>query len=1000
MIALPAFTNTNTRPRPGSKGAAATGFERWNEAVSKLTDPARQDHAAALAVDDYGRPLLEAVFGNSPFLTRCLIHHVGIFLDWCEAGPDHILGRIVAEAAAAGEAEAEAAVMATLRRARTQAALAIGLADIAGIWDVARSTRALSDFADAAIGAALNHLVRAAERSGALPPPDGAAPAHGLFVLGMGKLGGRELNYSSDIDIIVFYDPDRPGAPAPDQALQLFVRMTRDLVRILEARTADGYVFRTDLRLRPDPGATPPAISVLAAETYYESLGQNWERAAMIRARAVAGDLEGGRAFLRMLRPFVWRKHLDFAAIQDIHSIKRQIHAHKGGGKIAIAGHNIKLGRGGIREIEFFAQTQQLIFGGRAPELRVAPTCEALRALAEAGRIEDETAAEMTEAYGFLRRLEHRLQMVEDQQTHALPKDPSKLAAIAAFMGFPDTQAFSTALETRLRTVERHYADLFEEAPELGGPGNLVFTGGEHDPDTLETLSRLGYREPERVSAIVRAWHHGRYRAMRSTRAREILTELMPALLDALAKTPAPDEAFIRFDEFLAAQPAGVQLFSMIHANPGLLELVADIMGSAPSLAKRLGGDASLFEAVLSEGFYDPLPGREELAADLAAAQGDARSFEDVLVTCVRWANDRRFQAGIQYFRGLIDVTAMGAALSDIADTVLDALAGAVEHEFAHAHGTIPGGGLVVLALGKLGSRETTVSSDLDLILLYDAPEGVEQSDGPKPLAPTVYYTRLIQRLLSAVTALTPEGRLYEVDMRLRPSGNKGPLATSFASFQRYQEKDAWTWEHMALTRARVVYGVPALAEKVGGAIRAVLTRPRDPEKLVRDIAEMRVRMDREHHTDVPWQVKHRRGGLVDVEFLAQYLQLRHAAAHPEVLSTNTAAAFERLADAGCLDKEIASRLAAAMRFWLGLQSMLRLTVREDFDETTAPAGLRAILARAVGAEGFEDLKARMAETAAEVHGRFRAMIEAPAAALAAKAGSEGKGETRKERKR
>jgi glutamate-ammonia-ligase adenylyltransferase len=459
---------------------------------------------------------------------------------------------IAAEAPPSASAEA---VMRSLRRARRRMALAVALADIGGAWPLEAVTAALTAFAETAIGAAVAHLLASAASTGeiALPYPDDPARGSGFVVLGMGKLGARELNYSSDIDLILLFDDERladsyTGKRSPQE---FFVRLARDLVRLLEERTADGYVFRTDLRLRPDPGSTPPVLSMLAAETYYESTGQNWERAAMIKARPVAGDLAAGQRFLDLLRPFVWRKSLDFAAIQDIHSIKRQINAHRGGARIAVAGHNIKLGRGGIREIEFFAQTQQLIWGGREPALRTSRTCEALQALADSGHISADVPAKLIDAYRFLRTLEHRLQMAEDRQTHQLPSEPGKLAQIAKFMGFPDTDSFAATVLRVLRTVEDEYAGLFEEAPELGGGGALVFTGAEDHPDTLQTLTALGFREPSAVSAAVRAWHHGRYRAMRSTRARELLTEIMPALLGAFGKTVDPDGALMRFDEFL-----------------------------------------------------------------------------------------------------------------------------------------------------------------------------------------------------------------------------------------------------------------------------------------------------------------------------------------------------------------------------------------------------------------------------------------------------------------
>ncbi|MCZ6861731.1 MAG: bifunctional [glutamine synthetase] adenylyltransferase/[glutamine synthetase]-adenylyl-L-tyrosine phosphorylase [Alphaproteobacteria bacterium] len=992
MIELPALTGNKRQPRPGYRTAAVLGLERWNDAISVLEDRALAKTAGALMASKPVGLLLEAVFGSSPFLTRCLLQDIGSAVDPLKAGPQKIFARTIAEMRTnAAAAEGENTLMRILRVARRRIALIVALADIAGVWPVTRVTQALSDFAEATLDASLGFLLRQA----ASAFPAGAAPqleASGYIVLGMGKLGGCELNYSSDIDLIVLFDEDRLAGSVPEDLSQLYIRLTRDLVRILESRTGDGHVFRTDLRLRPDPGATPPALSVLAAETYYESLGQNWERAAMIKARPVAGDREAGAAFLKRMAPFIWRKHLDFAAIADIHSIKRQIHAHRGGGEIAIAGHDVKLGRGGIREIEFFAQTQQLIWGGRNRGLRARGTCETLRALAGAGRISEQAAEEMSESYEFLRRLEHRLQMVDDQQTHKLPSDDAGFAAIAGFMGFEDERDFAETLEGTLRTVERHYAHLFEEAPALGASGNLVFTGGEHDPDTLATLTKLGFSEPERVSNIVRGWHRGRTKATRSQRSREILTELMPVLIEALSSTSDPDAAFLKFDEFLIAQPAGVQLFSLLHANPGLLDLVAEIMGSAPGLAARLGANPSLFEAVVSEGFYDPLPERKMLAVELGDLLADAPLFEDILDQVRRWTYDRRFQAGIQFFRDQIGAKESGAALSNIAETALTALQPAVENDFAERHGRITGGGMAIVALGKLGGSEMTMTSDLDLIFLYEVSEGAEQSDGKRPLSPGHYFTRLSQAMLNAITALTAEGRLYEVDMRLRPSGNAGPLATNFAGFAKYQETEAWTWEQMALSRARVIAGPPELCDKVAEAIGHSLCRRRDPAKLVADVAEMRARIDKEHKTELLWRVKHRRGGVVDLEFITQYLQLRHAADHRDVLSANTGQALRNLTAAGCLDPGDAQILTEAAQFWAGLQAMLRLTSGEGFDEASASQGLRAVLARAAGADDFEDLKRSIVRTSDAVHAQYRSLIGERAANLAAAEadGSEG----------
>ena len=573
-------------PKPADAGRADAGLIRLRETLG--TDSELAGFYESLVNDEGGRALLDAVFGNSPYLGRCLIQEAGCIRDMLTGGPDASFAALLSEL---GETLARETslnrVTAGLRRAKRRASLIVGMADIAGLWPLERVTGALTDLAELCLHIAARYVLGAAAAHGAITLGDESDPENGsgYIVLGMGKLGARELNYSSDIDLIVLYDAERVHGAREDALGPIFVKATRQLLHLMDARTEDGYVFRTDLRLRPDPGATPVAISAEAAEAYYESVGQNWERAAMIKARPVAGDIGAGEAFLRRLRPYIWRKNLDFAAIQDVHSIKRQINAHRGGAKIAVNGHNIKLGRGGIREIEFFCQTQQLIWGGRIPELRHRATVETLRILARTGRIDTTTADEMAAGYAFLRKLEHRLQMVNDEQTHDLPRDDAGIARIATFMGFVDAATFRDALLHHLGRVEHHYARLFEESPELGAGGALVFTGGENHPDTVNTLEQMGFTDGGSISNIVRSWHHGRYRATRSERARQILTELMPHLLKAFANAANPDTAFARFDEFIAGLPAGVQLFSLFNANPALLDMVADIMGGAPRIA-------------------------------------------------------------------------------------------------------------------------------------------------------------------------------------------------------------------------------------------------------------------------------------------------------------------------------------------------------------------------------------------------------------------------------
>jgi glutamate-ammonia-ligase adenylyltransferase len=974
-------------PIPGNVDSVELGMQYWQESVSRIDDPEIPKFIEYSLEDTRLRALLAAIFGNSPFLSQCLLSDVTFAREIFIKGPEQSLNEI--QAALCREIGADLTtqyVMSHLRRARRRVALCVGIADITGYWPLNTITSALSDFADNALQLAVSHLLLEGRAAGEIEIADPNDPVHasGFIVLGMGKLGALELNYSSDIDLILLFDQDVVRYQGNKTPQQFFVLLARKLVRILEERTGEGYVFRTDLRLRPDPGSTPLVLSTMAAETYYESTGQNWERAAMIKARPVAGDLAAGTRFLEYLRPFIWRKNLDFAAIQDIHSIKRQINAVKGGARIAIAGHNVKLGRGGIREIEFYAQTQQLIWGGRDPSLRARNTCETLQNLADAGHIGEDVPDKLSKAYRFLRMTEHRLQMIDDQQTHDLPADPQKLSAFANFMGYADTDSFATALGEQLNLVEDLYAGLFEESPELGGPGTLVFTGGEDHPDTLQTLADLGFREPTTVSATVRAWHHGRYRALRSTRSRELLTELMPALLGALSKTLDPDAALIRFNDFLKGLPSGVQLLSLLYTNPGLLKLLAEIMGSAPRLAETLRLYPILFDAVLTADFFDDTPDADQLIAEFDTALDQAKDFQDVLDILRRQVNDRQFQTGVHILRRHTTPDDAGPALTDIADTALRSLYPRLLTEFAGQHGYMASGDMAIVALGKFGGREMTIGSDLDLLFVYQCSD--DASSGPKPLSAVPYFTRLGQRFLGAVTAPTAEGTLFEVDMRLRPSGNAGPLATSFDAFVKYHEDSAWTWEKMALTRARVVVAGDTLKAHLEEAISTALTAPRDPEALLRDVADMRTRMERDRPAAGPWDMKNLRGGLVDIEFIAQYLQLRHAPDRsqdrPAIISANTTEALRRLRAGEFLDTKTADTLIAAMRLWRNVQGVIRLSVGENFDRPVLPEGCQQFMAEVCDSDSFDHLRTRIADTAATCHKIFRRLVEEPAQLL------------------
>jgi glutamate-ammonia-ligase adenylyltransferase len=570
--------------------------------------------------------------------------------------------------------------------------------------------------------------------------------------------------------------------------------------------------------------------------------------------------------------------------------------------------------------------------------------------------------------------------MVDDAQTHRLPGSRDGIAHIAAFLGYREPGAFVADLVIHLSSVERHYAELFEQEPSLAGPGNLVFTGAEDDPETLATLSRLGFADPPAVAAMVRSWHHGRMRATRSQRVREILTELVPELLRIFGAAPHPDEALRRFDQFLSRLASGVQLFSLFQANPGLLALVADVMAGAPLLAEQLAERPALLDAVLTQGFFSALPEPPALAADLGRVLASAADFADTLDALRRWAGERRFQVGVQLLRRALDGAAAGRALADIAETALAALVPALEAEFSRRHGRVPGGAFAVVGMGRLGSREMTLASDLDLILIYDAPPDSPASDGAQPLSPSAYYARLSQRLIGAITAPTAEGALYPVDMRLRPSGSSGPIASSLASFEHYQRQSAWTWEHMALTRARTVAGDAVLRQRITAAVDAVLRAPRDPARLVADVADMRRRIADEHKRPSPWDLKNRRGGLIDLEFIVQCLMLREAAASPLALRRATAKALPALAAAGALPAVAERELSAAVALLRHVQALLTLIGESGARSGSFPEPDAATLARCAGAVDFARLDADITAATADVRGWYRRLIEEPAA--------------------
>ena len=985
MSLLPFLKDDAICPEPASGEPARAGRDEWLAAAAALGG-GDESFANALARDRRACAFLDGVFGNAPALGRALAREPTQLRLVAEQGSDAAFERALGEiSSAAGHSSDRRAFARLLRGAKRRASLTAALAEIAGAWPLDQVAAALSRLADAVLAGALDHLLREAAARGTLAPPDRDEPmASGLTVFGVGGLGAGELTYSSELGLLVLFDPERVRHLGRGEPAETLHRLVRDLAALLGERTDEGCVYRTDLKFRPNTGATPLALSTAAAEQYYESHGQNWERAEMIKARPVAGDMAVGADMIERLRPFIWRKYLDLAAIQDIQSIKRQINAEPSRQQLDVAGHDIERGRGGIRQIELYAQTQQLIWGGRDDSLRSRATCDTLRALAATGRTSERAVDALIDSYRFLRRLEHRLEMIDDEPDLRIPDDADGRAATARLMGFADEARFADALLTHIRAVEGHYTALFEDERALGDEGgNLVFTGTDDDPDTLASLERMGFGDASSVSATVRRWHHGRIQATRSTRARELLTELMPALLRALTNTADPDSAFRKLDEFLAGLPSGIQPFLLLHDNPGLLARLAEILGSAPRIAEHLSRSPDLLEGLISGDLHQRLPNRDELIDDLDRALAPVDDYDDLLDGVRRWQHEREFQVGMQILRGDVAVDQLSGALSDIADTVIETLLPRVHQDFARRHGAVPGAAFAVLGMGKLGSRELTFDSDLDVVFLYGVPAGADvESDGAQGLAASHYYARFTKRLSNAVSALTAEGRLYEVDTRLRPSGTSGPIATETSAFRRYHEEDSWTWEHMALTRARPVAGDPELCAAVMADIRTVLCTPRGPDALLADVAAMRERIDGERRTENRWRLKHVRGGLLDLEFIAQYHLLRHAARHPSILVQSTQSMYRRLGDAGVLDSDDASELAEMLAFLQRLQGLLRLTVGTNREVDRFTSGVRETLARAMGIDDFAALEARIVAIQDRVRAAYHRLVTAPAAAL------------------
>ncbi|MEP3346037.1 MAG: glutamine-synthetase adenylyltransferase [Litoreibacter sp.] len=875
--------------------------------------------------------LLETTAGCSPYLAGLMSREA----DWIFK-LEHTSAEALRDGVWRDIAQTDADLKTAFRQAKRRIALLAAIADIGGVWPLETVTRALTDLADKCLQRGLRDLTLAQITRGKLPGQVDADAeiGAGMCVLAMGKMGAYELNYSSDIDMICLFDETRYDPDDYLEVRQTFVKITRSLMGLMSDVTGDGYVFRTDLRLRPDASVTPVCIAMEAAERYYESVGRTWERAAFIKARPCAGDLDAGDRFLDRLSPFIWRKHLDFAAIEDAHDMRLKIRNHKGlGGEMRLDGHNMKLGAGGIREIEFFTQTRQLIAGGRDPSLRARGTREGLDRLVEANWVPAEASKQLQDAYVAHREVEHRLQMIGDAQTHELPKDEHGFLRLSRFMGEEDVTKYRATLMARLEQV----ADV---------------TDSFFAPDEVEEVEEI--KGLEAADVYLERWRA--FPALRSDRAETLFNRVFPSILRQMAQASKPDEAMVEFERFLSGLPAGVQVFSLFDANPQLTKLIVDICATSPALATYLSRNSAVLDAVIGGSFFASWPNTDGLTQLLFEQVSLVDDYEGKLDTARRWQKEWHFRIGVHHLQGLLSPDAASAQYADLARATLAGLLPVVEAEFARKHGQAPGRGAMILGMGSVGAGALTAQSDLDLIVIYD-PMEVDASTGRRPLDTRTYFARFTQAFVTALTAPMAQGRLYEVDLRLRPSGQSGPVATSLEAFKTYQSNDAWVWEHLAFTRAQAIAGELSLQHDVEEVRSHVLSSGYEEAKIKTDTKEMRDRLaEASGHVDV-WDVKSGAGGRQDIELVSQALSLICKGTARQIRAQLNEAHL-----AGLLTHDQVSILAEAHTLFSNVQLAARLLSDKPISPNSLGAGATELLLRDCGCLNLTSLQDKITE--------------------------------------
>ena len=900
-------------------------------------NPEQQPHLAQCLASPMERQRLVRTLGNSPYLANVL-RRWPTCLPVPGEEPQALLSKnwasenkILLDTLLEAHTWEEAARI--LRIHKHRSFFHIGSRDLSGEATLTEVIQAISNLAEGCLEAGYQWLNRQLSARYGRPmvyTEEGKKTVARFVILGMGKLGARELNFSSDVDLIYLFDAGH-GEVEDSCTLSLkayFNRLGRDLIRLLGEPTAEGQVFRIDLRLRPEGESGELSLSRDSAELYYESWGQTWERSAMIKARPVAGDLAWGDDFLKELQPFIFRRYLDFGALDAIREMKRKIDR-----KMTMAEdyyHNIKLGYGGIREIEFFVQSHQLIHGGKNPVLRHRETLLTLDHLCQAGWLTQETSHLLAEAYRFLRTLEHRLQIKHDQQLHSIPEDQKAFERLSKRMGMAKDETLRTHLRKVRDSVHTIYEALFLDAEKKNEASynphiETLLTCEAGEEKSLDQLKKAGFNDPEKAGTLMRILREGPKRLGLTESMRCWYRRIAAPLLQEILRAPDPDMAIHHADNFLASLGHRISYLALLLENPPILTLLVRLFGTSVLLSRFFMKHPELMDRLVTQDFLQHDQNRDALSHELTTLLKGADEKEERFNIIRAFKNSETLRIGVRDLSHMAELTEVMSGLSALADVILTRILEDAFEELTERYGS-PNTPFVILAMGKLGGRELNYASDLDLIFLHGSQGEAPWTDGSNAIANSLFFTRLGQRVITAMTTLTRSGKLYELDMRLRPSGNSGTLVTSAEAFLRYQKEEAWVWEHQALTRARVVAGDSAFAKDLHQEIRTIIQQTREIELLRQDVVQMRLRIFNEKKPDKDWiDIKQSRGGIVDIEFLAQFLILAYADKNPDIIQNNTARALRACQKAGLLHTSVHATLEKAYGFFRLVENRLRL---------------------------------------------------------------------------